>query len=160
MKLKPTQWLGLAAIIVFGGILVWTLLPKPAPAIEAAPMPAPEQPAQSEPAPVAPPADPLAVGSQEAKDDLYCSGLIFAIHRANAHDSLSAAADKRRADVIKLAGAGVAKLKAEGVASDATTGAIADAHSEKAMDDLDKASLRVPYETCVARADALPNAPK
>jgi hypothetical protein len=158
-KLRPLQWVGLAAIIVFGGILIWTLMPKPAPAIAViAAAPAAQPPAAPEPAQPAPPAEPLAVGSQDAKDDLYCSGLIFAVHSANAHDTLSPAADKRRADVVKLAEAGVNKLKAEGVATDATSGAIADAHSAKASEDLDRSNLRIPYETCVARADAIPNA--
>jgi hypothetical protein len=104
-----------------------------------------------------PPA-PLTIGSKDAQDDLYCSGLIYAVHKANAHDSQSQAADKRRADVIALAQAGIAKLKAEGAATDTTTALIADAHAAQASKDLDTASLRIPYETCVARADALPKA--
>jgi hypothetical protein len=122
------------------------------------------KPAEAPPAPVAAPepapalpAEPLLAGSQEARDDLYCSGLIYAVHKASPHDSLSAAADTRRLNAIALAASGVARLKAERVATNAAA-AIADAHSEQASKDLDASALRIPYETCVARADALPKA--
>ncbi|MEP7211229.1 MAG: hypothetical protein ABI740_10365, partial [Alphaproteobacteria bacterium] len=119
MRLRPTQIVGLCAIVVFGGILVYTLtkpkrdpynlpggvslrdLPRPATLdIPVIPMPTitpvtPPQPlmpmdgsasvAPATPEPVVPPADPFAVGSQEAKDDLYCAGVMTAANQAEAN---------------------------------------------------------------------------
>src|SRR5262245_28214324 len=103
MKLRPTQIVGLVGIVVFGGILIWTLLkPKYDPyKIQGMPIgevtaPAPAVPEVSHEAiipvpPAAQPSNPLAIGSDEAKDDLYCSGIIFATHQASG-DVMSAAA--------------------------------------------------------------------
>jgi hypothetical protein len=102
--------------------------------------------------------DPLTVGSETARDDLYCSGVIFAVHRSKPEDALSDDAQKRRDAVIALAEAGVAKLKTDGVATDATTASFADAHSEKAAKDFAAGKTRISFEECMGRA-AIPGAP-
>jgi len=69
VNLRPTQIVGQVAIVVFGGILVWTLVkPEPVPGTmpitDAIATTTPEAPA----APPSAPSDPLAIGSDEAKD--------------------------------------------------------------------------------------------
>lgn len=54
--------------------------------------PAPEAPQPSAIPP--PPADPLAVGSQEARDDLYCSALIY-IENPDVSDALAPVEEER-----------------------------------------------------------------
>ena len=126
MKLRPLQIVGLVAIVVFGAILAFTLTkPKPDPFTVPGAMPLSEAlppPAEyMKPPPLglatAPPANPMEAGSQHAKDDLYCSGIVFAVHQSSKDDIASPEADKRRAAVIALAVAGTDKLKAEGVAT-------------------------------------------
>ncbi len=167
MKLRPTQMIGLAAIVVFGGILVWTLVkPKRDPMIlpngldlRTLPSPssliAPDIPliAPAAPAGLAAPGS-LLVGSQDAKDDLYCSGVVFAV-RSESGDPLSPEAQHRRDLVIALAESGVKKLAAEGAAALAATGPIADAHSSLARSDHEAGMLRIPAADCLARAEAL-----
>jgi hypothetical protein len=167
MKLRPLQIVGLVAIVVFGGILVFTLTkPKLDPFTVPGAMrmndalPPPAEYMKPPPLDLAatPPANPMEVGSQEAKDDLYCSGVVFAVHQSSKDDIASPEADKRRTAVIALAVAGTGKLKAEGVATDLTTGSIADAHSEKALADVNAGVPRIAFDTCMARAAALPPA--
>jgi hypothetical protein len=165
MRLRPLQIVGLIAVVVFGGRLVWQLTePKRDPfhLPGAIPMNVP-----AAPLPAAPPAagvagastksDLLAVGSNDAKDDLYCSGLIFAAHRASA-DTLSEEAQKRRAHVVALASAGVEKLIAAKAAGASETAAIADAHAAKAAEDFAAGTPRITLEVCQERAAALPQA--
>jgi hypothetical protein len=164
MTLRPTQIIGLVAIVVFGGILVFTLTrPKPdpftvpgaMPMSDALPPPADYmKPATPDPT-IVPPTNPMEAGSQEAKDDLYCSGVVFAVHQSSKDDIASPDADKRRSAIIALAVAGTDKLKVEGVATDLTTGAIADAHSEKALADINAGVPRLSFDACMARAATL-----
>lgn len=161
MRLRPLQIVGLIAVVVFGGRLIWQLTePKRDPfhVPGAIPMSVPAAPLLAEP-PAAGAADTdlLAVGSDGAKDDLYCSGLIFAAHRASA-DTLSDEAQKRRAHVIGLASAGVEKLIAAKAAGATETGAIADAHAAKAAEDFAAGTPRITLEACQQRAAALPQA--
>jgi hypothetical protein len=102
--------------------------------------------------------DPLLVGSETARDDLYCSGVIFAVHQSKPEDVLSEDAQKRRDAVIALAEAGAAKLKTDGVATDATSASFADAHSEKAAKDFAAGKTRISFEECMGRA-SIPGAP-
>jgi hypothetical protein len=171
MKLRTTQIIGLVAIVVFGGIMAWTLMkPKRDPMIlpsgvNLRGLPSPSalitQPDISTIVPdlmAVAVADPMTLGSQEARDDLYCSGVVFAI-RNDSGDPLSAEAQRMRDLVILLAEAGVKKLVAEGVATLATTAPIADAHSAAARADHEAGTLRIPVEACLARGEAADTPP-
>jgi hypothetical protein len=109
--------------------------------------------------PPPPPADPLAVGSQDAKDDLYCAGLIFAANPSpdgalNPTDE--AVLRKAQAFGIILAESGINKI-VEQKAAHATHGAlIADAYTDQAAKDLAAKKPRIKLETCYDRAKAAP----
>jgi hypothetical protein len=170
MRLRPLQIVGLLAVVGFGIKLVMLLTePKRDPfhLPGAMPLSAPVEPALPEPPMIAPPvaeapnpvpADLLSLGSDEAKDDLYCSGLIFAAHRVSP-DTLSDAAQERRAQVVALASAGVEKLIAAKAADAIQTGAIADAHAAKAAEDFAAGTPRLTLEACEQRATVLPQQP-
>ena len=106
-----------------------------------------------------PPADPLAVGTQEAKDDLYCAGLIFADNPSppsalNPTDE--AVLRKAQALGIVLAESGINRLVTE-KAAHATHGAlISDAYASLAAKDLKAGKPRISLDDCVARAKAMP----
>jgi hypothetical protein len=166
MKPRPTQIIGLVAVVVFGSYLAWRVMqPERDPMILPSGVNLRDLPSTSDlvtppdmtalipDAQATPVADPLAAGSQEAKDDLYCSGVVFAV-RNDSGDPLSAEAQQRRDLVILLAEAGVKKLVAEGVATLATTAPIADAHSAAARADHEAGTLRIPVEACLARGEA------
>ncbi len=161
--MKPLQWVGVAAIAFFGGKLVYDLTrPEPDPFLLPGAMPMSDTLAASDPVElpipplpeipvvIPPPLDPLIVGSDAARDDLYCSGIIFAAHRASG-DEFSPEAQARRDRVIALAEAGVAKLLSEGAAQTGETAAIADAHSTRALDDFAVGTPRISVEECEAR---------
>jgi hypothetical protein len=161
MKFGPRQFIGLAAIIVFGGILVFNFTkPKRDPmvlpsGVDLRDLPSPggatPQPEQMT---VHIAEDPLTIGSDDAKDDLYCSGIIFTAHKATG-DIASPAAQSRRDAVIALADAGVAKLIAEGAATKDTTASVADAQANLAETDSKAATPRISLADCTARADVL-----
>lgn len=161
MKFGPRQFVGLAAIVVFGGILVFNLTkPKPDPFKVPGAMPLTEAPASTPPPEqmtVHIAEDPLTVGSDAAKDDLYCSGVIFIAHKATG-DISSPEAQTRRDAVIALAEAGVAKLIAEGSATKDTTASIADAQADLAEADSKGGTPRISLADCNARAAALKSA--
>lgn len=116
-------------------------------------------PAEAPIVPPPPPADPLAVGSQDAKDDLYCAGVIFAANPSpdsalNPTDE--AVLRKAQALGIMLAEAGINKLVVE-KAAHATHGAlISDAYAVAAAKDFDANIPRISLDDCNARAKALP----
>lgn len=168
MRLRPLQIVGLLAVVGFGIKLVFLLTePKrdPFDLPGAMPMSAPietslpEPPAPVTEAPNPAPADLLGLGPDEAKDDLYCSGMIFAAHRESA-DTLSDDAQKRRARVVALASAGVEKLIAAKAADATQTAAIADAHAAKAAEDIATGTPRLTVEACEQRASAQKPAPQ
>lgn len=99
-------------------------------------------------------AEPLLVGSSDARDDLYCSGLLFAAHRATA-DVLSEAAEARRNRVIALGDAGVEKLLAAGAVDATQTGMVADAHAELAAADFAAGTPRISVAECEVRGTRL-----
>lgn len=119
--------------------------------------PAPEAPQ----APVIPPppADPLAVGSQEAKDDLYCSALIY-IENPDVSDALAPVDEAllRKAQTLGflIGEAGINKLVAEKAAHATHARLISDAYTEQVAKDLKAKKLRIPLDDCNARAAALP----
>lgn len=109
--------------------------------------------------PPPPPADPLAVGSQDAKDDLYCAGVIFAENPSppNALNPTDEAV-LRKAQMlgIALAESGINKLVIE-KAAHATHGAlISDAYASQAAKDMKAGKPRISLDDCNARAKALP----
>ena len=128
---------------------------------------APKATAEAPPAPAAapitppppPPADPLAVGSQDAKDDLYCAGIIFAANPSppgalNPTDE----AILRKAQMlgIMLAESGVNKLVIQKAAHATYSAMISDAYAVQAAKDLDAGKARISLDDCNARAQALP----
>ena len=124
---------------------------------EAAPPAKPQASAPITPPP--PPADPLAVGSQDAKDDLYCAGVIYAANPSppsalNPTDE--AVLRKAQALGIILGESGINKLVIQ-KAAHATHGAlIADAYAIQAARDLAAGKPRISLDDCNARAKALP----
>ena len=115
--------------------------------------------AQAPTTPPPPPADPLAVGSQDAKDDLYCSGIIF-VSNPSPPSALNPVDEAvlRKAQVlgINLAESGINKLVVQ-KAVHATHGAlVADAYTEAAATDLRAKKPRISLEDCYARSRALP----
>ncbi len=186
MRLRLTQAVGLVAIVVFGGILVSTLIKGPrdpdrlpsgvrlsdppfAPGMKVA-IPAPDLPGADVPVAAASPApapvagvtpdhagepDYLNVGSQAARDEMYCAGVISAEFeaRTNQHpDDMS----KQIAAQIALDDAGAARLIADGLATTDNRAGFTLAYGEKARADRAAGTLRIPFETCMARAAALP----
>jgi hypothetical protein len=158
MTFGPRQFVGLAAIVVFGGILAFNLTrPKPETFKVPGAVPLADVPVTS-PLPgqmtVHIAEDPLTVGSDAAKDDLYCSGILFTGHKATG-DIASPQARSRRNAVIVLAEAGVARLIAEGAATPEATAAIADAQANRAEADTRAGTPRLSPADCNARAAAL-----
>jgi hypothetical protein len=126
-------------------------------AAEAAP-PA-EQAASAPITPPPPPADPLAVGSQDAKDDLYCAGIIFAANPSppsalNPTDE--AVLRKAQALGIVLAESGINKLVVEKAAHATHGGMISDAYAVRAANDLEAGKPRITLDDCNTRAKAIP----
>ena len=102
--------------------------------------------------------DPLAVGSQDAKDDLYCSNVIFATYAPGEVLSPTdeAVRMKNEAMGMTIAQAGADKLMAQGVARVTQLGAISDAYADEVAKDIKAGKPRLSLETCMKRAAALP----
>jgi hypothetical protein len=143
---------------LFAGVLALGLAAcSEAPANNSAEAPPSEKQAVVEPPP--PPADPLAVGSQDAKDDLYCAGVIFASNPSppNALNPIDEAIlRKAQALGIVLAESGINKLVAEKAVHAIHGGMISDAYVAQAMKDLAADKPRISLDDCNARARALP----
>lgn len=175
MKLRPLQIVGLVAIVVFGGILVYTLTkPKPDPFVvpgaaplteTAAPSPAGGTlPGTAETLPAAPEEppvidQPLEVGSQEARDHLYCAGLLEAANPVP-EEALNPADEgrifKARMQGMSLRLVGSSMLVEEKVALDSQVDRIANAWAEIGIRDLENGDPKISLEECGERADALP----
>lgn len=175
MKLRPTQIVGLVAIVVFGGYLIYTLTkPKPDPFVvpgamsvsETIPSPAggnlpglPEEtPAQPE-EPPAPIDQPLEVGSQEARDHLYCAALLEAANPVPDQALIPAEEGrlfKARMDAMALRLVGSSMLIEEGTVADSQIDRVANAWGEIGMRDIANGDLKISLEECAERADALP----
>lgn len=117
----------------------------------------PAAPAQAV-APPPPIAEPLTIGSQDAKDDLYCAGVIFASNP----ESIDAVIPVEAARIMQaqnlavtLSLAGTGKLIDQGVALAPQTGAVADAWADKAAEDFDARKPRISLEACTKRAEAV-----
>lgn len=175
MKLRPTQIVGLVAIVVFGGYLIYTLTkPRPdpfvvpgampmsetlpSPAGGALPGPAEEIPAQPE-EPPAPIDQPLEVGSQEARDHLYCAALLEAANPVPDEALIPAEEGrlfKARMQAMSLRLVGSSMLVEEGAAADSQVDRVANAWAEIGIRDIDNGDLKISLEECAERADALP----
>lgn len=169
MRLRPHQYVGIAAVIVFGGLLVWQLTqPKRDPFSLPGAMPLDTKAYDEKtiedgfgsPGAIPPPdaataviGDPLGIGSDDAKDDLYCSGLLLAVH-GSLQDRESAEAQQLRDRGVTLADRGTSKLVAAGAADASHAGPIAEAHSARASTDYGNGTPRIPLVDCEARADA------
>src|SRR6185436_15294120 len=155
MKLRPVQIVGLVAVVVFGGYLVFTLMKGPRdPDLLPSGVRISDLPTiGAEPVDTTPlPADPLAVGSQDAKDDLYCSGVVF----SEALESTDASKTAKLGDIYAaLAEGGRVKLVSEGVVKEAGAIAAGNAWSEKARADYKAKTLKIPLENCLKRPAAL-----
>lgn len=194
MKLKPTQIVGLIAIVVFGGGMIFRLTqPSEREVMEQrlASLPRIEVPAPEFPMPdlstttpvITPPSAPgtgsaspspsftvpgepdyLAIGSQAAKDDLYCSGVLSAEFDAKIAVKFDPKKPETHPDNIvplmdmqkKLDTAGIAKLKAEGLTDGGNWANFTLPYGDKAEADYKANTLRIPVATCVARATPLP----
>ena len=185
MELKPRQIIGLGAIVVFGSILVLRLttpsekekmdrvlasLPPvtvPQSAFEL-PLPdvsipkIPPLPDLDLPAATTTPVEPevtvnyAALGSQAAKDDLYCAGLLEAHFPVLLEKEGVTKAGVNIEHSRMLAGAGVEKLRAQGLAKDIDWVAYANAHGDLALADYTANKPRLSLATCEARGAALP----
>jgi hypothetical protein len=182
MKLKPTQIIGLVAIVGFGGATIFRLtqpsereimeqrinsLPRietpdiefPMPDLQYTTPPALGSDAlPALPAPAAPAINYTAAGSQYARDDLYCGSVLAMEFDVKIEDPNTGpdAAAKLLNQSQALKGAGLAKLKTEG----ASTGDDW-AYFTSAYDDLVQAEhglkpYRISAAACAARAEGLP----
>jgi hypothetical protein len=180
MKLKPTQVIGLVAIVVFGGGMIFRLtqpserevmerrlasLPRiEVPDVEI-PIPDLQYTIPSTPGsdtlpalstPAAPAVNYTATGSQDARDDLYCDAALNAEFDKvvqTGHPDASAALLKESS---RLRGAGLAKLKAEGASTGDDWAFFTSAYSDLATADHAAGKLRIAVAACKARAAALP----
>ena len=196
MKLRPTQLVGLGAIILFGGGMILRMMqPSEREVMEQrlASLPRIEVPAPEFPVPdfsassttVTPPSalngeagsstsastlsipgepDYLAIGSQAAKDDLYCSGVLGAEFDVRIAVKFDPKKPETNPDNIvplmdmqkKLDTAGIAKLKAEGLTDGSNWANFTLPYGDKAEADYKANALRIPVATCVERASTLP----
>lgn len=119
--------------------------------------PAPEAP--QTPGVPAPPANPLAVGSQEAKDDLYCSAMIY-IENPDVSDALAPVDEAllRKAQTLGflIGEAGINKIVAEKAAHATHARIISDAYAAQVEKDIKAKKPRISLDECNKRATALP----
>jgi hypothetical protein len=160
-RLRSTQWLGLAAVIVFGGRLAFILIEGPKDldilpsGVRLSDLPTVSVPETSfDPIPV----DPLAVGSQDAKDDLYCAGVVFA-GQLESTSSLSSDGARALTAYVRLAEVGRAKLEADQSTGQSGAYAASTAWAEKARADSKAGALAISLDACLKRAEALPPPP-
>lgn len=136
----------------------------PSPAVSAgmtAPPVDPAPPARPQLPPGAPPLAPdlLAIGSQEARDDLYCSAVIY-----NANPEVSDAlapvdeALLRKAQMMGfvIGESGINRLMEEKAAHATHARAIADAYAAQVDKDARANALRISADDCMKRAQAVP----
>lgn len=132
--------------------------PEMPPALAAPPAPvaaAPQLPPGAPPLP----ADLLAVGSQDARDDLYCSAMIY-----NANPDVSDAlapvdeALLRKAQMLGfiVGEAGINRLMTEKAAHATHARALAEAYAAQVDKDVKANTPRITLDTCMARAQSVP----
>lgn len=158
--LRPIQIVGVAAVLLFGTRVVLELAePRRDPFNLPGAMPmnsalvGPGEAAGSgviAGSDASQPVSPIERGSPAARDDLYCSGVLYAAAQADA-DPLSALHARRLDYVFALGLRGAARLRQDGLTGGNETAAIADAHSTKALHDVETGTPRIPVETCMER---------
>jgi hypothetical protein len=167
-KLSRTQWLGLAVVIVFGGRLALMLTEKKDPDVLPSGVRISDLPSPGDiklPDVLAAPEKPLEVGSQEARDMLYCSGVISAENKAKPDAPMDVAIPRLTA-ALALANAGRTRLEAEGAAQGFGAISVDTAWGERAAEDYKAGKLAISLADCMKKAQALPppppdpNAPK
>lgn len=112
------------------------------------------------PAIILPPSPPeqdyTVLGSQDARDDLYCGGVVSAEFdtkiKTDHPDKVAPLMDMQK----RLENAGIKKLRAEGVSKDNDWAYFTNAFVDKAKADYTAGALRIPVATCMARAAPLP----
>jgi hypothetical protein len=106
-----------------------------------------------------PPADPLAVGSQEAKDDMYCSAMIYH-ENPDVSDALApvdeALLRKAQALGFIIGEAGINKLVAEKAVHATHARVVADAYADQVNKDMHAKKPRISLDACNTRAAAIP----
>lgn len=186
MKLQPRQIIGLFAIVVFGGGLIFRLtqpserevmekrlasLPSFTTTMADLPpldltLPVPVAPLDlNSPATGSPHDTPIwmmgdapnyfNLGSQAAKDDMYCSGVLSAEFHVRINDSHPDKASLLLRDHQALDRAGLDKLIAEGVTTEQASAGFSLAYDDKGEKDYAANALRIPVADCSARAAAL-----
>ncbi len=186
MKLHPRQIIGLFAIVVFGGGMIFRLtqpserevmekrlasLPSFTTTIAGLPpldltMPTPVPPFDlNAPATgstvdtpigmMGNPPDDFNLGSQAAKDDMYCSGVLSAEFSIRINDSHPDKASLLLRDHQALGRAGLDKLIAEGVTTEQASADFSLAYDDKGEKDYAANTLRISVADCTARAAAL-----
>lgn len=122
---------------------------------------APEQPAASPLPPGVPPlpADLLAVGPEDARDDLYCSALIYA-ENPDLSDALApvdeALLRKAQALGFIIGEAGINKLVTAKAVHATQARAVSDAYAAQVEKDMRAKKVRISLDDCNKRAAAVP----
>lgn len=108
------------------------------------------------------PADLLAVGSQDARDDLYCSALIYN-YNPDVSDALAPVDEAllRKAQMLGfiVGESGINKLMAEKAAHATHARAIAETYAAQVNKDVKANATRLTIDACNARARAVPVTP-
>ncbi len=122
---------------------------------------APAKPAGPQLPPGAPPLAPdlLAIGSQEARDDLYCSAVIYDAN-PEVSDALAPVDEAllRKAQMMGfiVGESGINRLMGEKAAHATHARAIADAYAAQVEKDARANALRISADACMKRAQAVP----
>jgi hypothetical protein len=182
MKLKPRQVIGLAAIAVFGGIMIMRFtqpserevmeqrlasLPSISVPTEIPALPPVTLPSLTRPSTLGDTAaasdkaiwemsgiDYYNLGSQAARDDLYCAGVLRAEFDAIKTDAHPDRMSILLRDGLALDEAGIARLKAEKAIDESGAGASL-AWGDRAAKDYAANALRLSTAACTQRAAAL-----
>lgn len=108
------------------------------------------------------PADLLAIGSQDARDDLYCSALIYN-YNPDVSDALAPVDEAllRKAQMLGfiVGEAGINKLMAEKAAHATHARAIAETYAAQVNKDVKANATRLTIDACNERARAVPVTP-
>lgn len=113
-------------------------------------------PAAKPPAPPPPILNPTEIGSQDARDDLYCSGLIVSAYPQSQEAIVpveQAKLDKLQALAVMVGLEGTGKLMKQGVALAPQTGAVADAWADVAYKDYVAKKPKISLDDCLTRAE-------
>ena len=137
----------------------------PAPSLpELGTAPAPDTTGASAPVILPNSGDWLSIGSQAARDDFYCSGVLGAEFDVRIAVKFDPKKPETHPDAVvplmdmqkKLDTAGMEKLKAEKLSDGGDWAFFTNAYGEKAAADYKAGTPRIPVATCVERAKPLP----